>query len=202
MRQLTYVGGNKVEWWDVPAPTLQDDGDALVQPLAVTRCDLDLAIVHGRSGLQGPFALGHETAGRITAVGDRVRNFAPGDLVIVPFQISCGTCDRCRRGHTNACTAVPFRSSYGLKPVCGVEYGGGLSDLIRVPFADHMLVRQPEGHALSQTAGLADGATDGFSAVARLLRPFQKETENVSRISPVAGSLYIPMGQAAWIDTG
>ena len=35
MRQLTYVGGNKVEWWDVPAPTLQDDGDALVQPLAV-----------------------------------------------------------------------------------------------------------------------------------------------------------------------
>jgi len=59
-----------------------------------------------------------------------------------------------------------FRSSYGLKPLCGVEYGGALSDLIRVPFADHMLVRQPEGHALSQTAGLADGATDAFSAVA------------------------------------
>ena len=167
MRQLTYIGGNKVEWWDVPAPRLQDDRDALVQPLAVTRCDLDLAIVHGRSGLAGPFALGHETAGRIVDIGGAVRNFAPGDLVIVPFQISCGACDRCQRGHTNACTAVPFRSSYGLKPVCGVEYGGGLSDLIRVPFADHMLVRQPNGHALSQTAGLADGATDGFSAVAR-----------------------------------
>ena len=138
MRQLTYVGGNKVEWWDVPEPHLQDDRDALVQPLAVTRCDLDLAIVHGRSRLPGPFALGHETAGRITAVGDQVKNFAPGDLVIVPFQISCGACDRCRRGHTNACAAVPFRSSYGLKPVCGVEYGGGLSDLIRVPFADHI----------------------------------------------------------------
>jgi len=170
MRQLTYVGASTVEWWDVPAPTLQNDGDALVRPLAVTRCDLDLTIVGGRSGLPGPFALGHETAGQVTEVGDKVRHFAPGDLVIVPFQISCGQCERCRRGHTNACQSVPFRSSYGLKPVCGVEYGGALSDLIRVPFADHMLVKHPHGHALSQTAGLADGATDGFSAVSHWLQ--------------------------------
>jgi threonine dehydrogenase-like Zn-dependent dehydrogenase len=170
MRQLTYVSGSTVEWWDVPEPKLCDDGDALVQPLAVTRCDIDLIIVGGKSGLPGPFALGHETAGRVVDVGDSVRNFAPGDLVIVPFQISCGHCERCLRGHTNACKSVPFRSSYGLKPVCGVEYGGALSDLIRVPFADHMLVRQPKGHALSQTAGLADGATDAFSAIGRCLR--------------------------------
>jgi threonine dehydrogenase-like Zn-dependent dehydrogenase len=170
MRQLTYVGGSTIEWWDVPMPKLQDDRDALVRPLAVTRCDLDLTIVNGKSGLPGPFALGHETAGIITEVGDAVKDFSPGDLVIVPFQISCGQCERCRRGHTNACTSVPFRSSYGLKPLCGVEYGGALSDLIRVPFADHMLVRQPKGHALSQTAGLADGATDAFSAVAYWLR--------------------------------
>ncbi|MGH6711724.1 MAG: zinc-dependent alcohol dehydrogenase [Bradyrhizobium sp.] len=170
MRQLTYVGGSTIEWWDVPAPKLQDDRDALVRPLAVTRCDLDLTIVGGKSGLPGPFALGHETAGVVTDVGSAVKDFAPGDLVIVPFQISCGECERCKRGNTNACSAVPFRSSYGLKPVCGVEYGGALSDLLRVPFADHMLVRQPAGHALSQTAGLADGATDGFSAVARWLQ--------------------------------
>jgi threonine dehydrogenase-like Zn-dependent dehydrogenase len=170
MRQLTYVGGNTIEWWDVPEPKLQDNRDALVQPLAVTRCDLDLIIAGGKSGLPGPFALGHETAGVVTEVGDGVKNFTPGDLVIVPFQISCGECERCRRGDTNACTSVPFRSSYGLKPVCGVEYGGALSDLIRVPFADHMLVKQPAGHALSQTAGLADGATDGFSGMANRLR--------------------------------
>jgi threonine dehydrogenase-like Zn-dependent dehydrogenase len=170
MRQLTYVGGSTIEWWDVPEPKLTDDRDALVRPLAVTRCDLDLTIVSGKAGLPGPFALGHETAGIVTDVGSAVTNFVPGDLVIVPFQISCGECERCRRGHTNACTSVPFRSSYGLKPVCGVEYGGALSDLLRVPFADHMLVRQPAGHALSQTAGLADGATDAFSAVAHWLR--------------------------------
>lgn len=166
MRQLTYVGPKRLEWWDAPAPRLESDRDVLVAPLAVTRCDLDLVIVHGASGMAGPFAIGHECAGRVVEVGDAVRGFAPGDLVIVPFQISCGDCDRCRRGHTNACTSVPFRSSYGMMPLSGVEHGGALSDLIRVPFADHMLVGQPPGHALSQTAALADGATDGFVAVA------------------------------------
>lgn len=156
---------NLLEWWDVPEPRLQDDRDAIVAPLAVTRCDLDLSIATGSAGFAGPFAMGHEAAGVVTAVGDAVRDFAPGDQVIVPFQISCGTCERCRRGHTNACTSVPFRASYGLKPVCGIEYGGALSDLLRVPFADHMLVRHPHGHALSQTAALADAATGGFSAV-------------------------------------
>jgi threonine dehydrogenase-like Zn-dependent dehydrogenase len=170
MRQLTYVGPKMLEWWDVPPPRLQSDQDALVEPLAVTRCDLDLIIVGGASGLPGPFAIGHETAGRVTEVGPAVKAFAPGDLVIVPFQISCGACERCLRGHTNACTSVPFRSSYGMKPLSGVEYGGALSDLIRVPFADHMLVKQPPGHPLSQTAAVADGATDGFVAVAGWLR--------------------------------
>jgi alcohol dehydrogenase len=170
MRQLTYVRPNLLEWWDVPEPRLQDDRDAIVAPLAVTRCDLDLAIATGSAGFAGPFAVGHETAGVVTAVGDGVGDFAVGDRVIVPFQISCGHCDRCRRGHTNACTSVPFRSSYGLKPVCGVEHGGALSDLLRVPFADHMLVRHPDGHALSQTASLADAATDAYSAVKPWLR--------------------------------
>jgi len=154
-----------LEWWDVPEPRLQDDRDALVAPLAVTRCDLDLAIATGKAGFAGPFAIGHETAGVVTAVGDAVTAFVPGDHVIVPFQISCGQCARCRRGYTNACSAVPFRSSYGLKPVCGVDYGGALSDLLRVPFADHMLVRQPSGHALSQTASLADASTAAYGAL-------------------------------------
>lgn len=165
MRQLTYIRPNLLEWWDVRAPRLQDDRDAIVQPLAVTRCDLDFYIANGSAPYAGPFAIGHETAGIVTEVGDAIAGFRPGDQVIVPFQISCGTCERCRRGRTNACSSVPFRASYGLKPVSGVEFGGALSDFLRVPFADHMLVRHPPGHALSQTASLADAATDAFAAV-------------------------------------
>jgi alcohol dehydrogenase len=136
----------------------------------VTRCDLDLYIASGVARFEGPFAIGHETAGLVTAVGDAVQSVKIGDRVIVPFQISCGSCAFCRRGVTNACEAVPFRSSYGLKPVCGVDSGGALSDLLRVPFADHMLIKHPPGLTLSQTSSLADSATDAFCVAEPVLR--------------------------------
>jgi alcohol dehydrogenase len=41
MRQLTYIRPDRLDWWGVPAPRLQDDGDGIVRPLAVTRCDLE-----------------------------------------------------------------------------------------------------------------------------------------------------------------
>jgi alcohol dehydrogenase len=195
MRQLTYIGPNVLEWWDVPAPRLEGDGEAIVQPLAVTRCDLDLYIANGAARFEGPFAIGHETAGVVTAVGDGVTSVVPGDLVIVPFQISCGDCDYCRRGLTNACRSVPFRSSYGLKPVCGVEHGGALSDYLRVPYADHMLVKQPPGHALSQTSALADSAVDAFCVVAPTLR--ERPGAEVIVIGGRAQSLGLMIVQAA-----
>jgi len=166
MRQLTYAAPGEVQWRDVPAPTLQGDGEALVRPIAVTRCDLDHAIVTGATGWAGPFALGHEMAGVVTDVGDDVTRFRPGDQVIVPFQISCGACGPCRRGLTGNCEGVPFRSSYGMAPLSGVDYGGALSDLVRVPFADHMLLLRPPEIAPAAAAGIADNVSDGFRAAA------------------------------------
>jgi hypothetical protein len=58
MRQLTYVRPDVLEWWDVPAPRIQNDGDAIVQPLAVTRCDLDLYIANGTAKSEGPLSSG------------------------------------------------------------------------------------------------------------------------------------------------
>jgi alcohol dehydrogenase len=195
MRQLTFVRPGVLEWWDVPAPRIQNDRDALVRPLAVTRCDLDLYIANGTARFEGPFAIGHETAGIVTDIGDAVRNIAVGDEVIVPFQISCGACRFCLRGLTNACEAVPFRSSFGLKPVCGVDYGGALSDLLRVPFADHMLVKNPAGLKLSQTSSLADSATDAFSVAEPVLR--QNPEADVVVIGGRGQSLGIMIAHAA-----
>jgi alcohol dehydrogenase len=125
----------------------------------------------------------------VVDIGDAVKSVVP--VVIVPFQISCGAGGRCRRGHTNACLSVPFRSSYGLKPVCGVEYGGALSDRIGVPFADRMLVRYPPGHAPSQTAALADQATDGFGMMIRRLeeRRARKPAPERASVSAVANQV-------------
>jgi alcohol dehydrogenase len=193
MRQLTFVSPGKVEWREVPFPVLQSDGDALVRPLAVTRCSLDLPIVTGKTGWSGPFALGHETAGEVVAIGDAVKGFRPGDRVIVPFQLSCGQCGACRRGHTGNCETVPFRSAYGMAPTTGIEYGGGLSDLIRVPFADHMLLAQPPELDVTTAAGIADNVTDGFRSAV----PYLQERPG-ARVLVVGGGLYAAQAAKAF----
>lgn len=166
MQQLTFVAPRTFEWHEVDVPSLQGAGEALVRPLAVSRCDLDLYIATGLFPMKGPFAFGHEIAGQVVDVGDAVMSVKPGDRVIVPFQINCGTCGMCRRGLTNACTAVPAYSAYGLAPSSGREWGGGLSDLVRVPYADAMLLKIPAGMAMPGVAAMSDNATDGYRTVA------------------------------------
>lgn len=165
MRQLTFIAPGKFEWHDVPAPVLTAATDALVRPIAVARCDLDYYIATGFAPYAGPFAFGHEMVGEVVDAGDAV-GLAPGARVIVPFQISCGACDPCRRGHSNACASVPFAAAYGLKPTSGTEFGGALSDLVRVPFAPHMLVPLPDGVAPEIAAGFSDNIADGWRGVA------------------------------------
>lgn len=62
------------------------------------------------------------------------------------------------------------RAAFGLKPTCGVEYGGALSERMRVPFADHMLVRLPPGLDPVDVASTPDNVPDGWRAVAPHLR--------------------------------
>ncbi|MBH9879285.1 dehydrogenase, partial [Clostridioides difficile] len=61
-----------------------------------------------------PFPFGHECVGEVVEIGEGVTTVAPGDRVVVPFQIACGECPRCRRGTTASCEAVPQAASYGL----------------------------------------------------------------------------------------
>lgn len=166
MRQLTCVEAGKLEWRDVPEPRLAGDGEAIVRPLAVARCDIDLFLASGLFPLRGAFALGHECVGEITALGDAVRGLAIGQRAVVSFQVSCGRCARCRAGHSAVCEAVPTLSDYGMQPLSGTEYGGMLSDLIRVPHAEAML--QPIADHLEPVAlaSVSDNVPDGYRAVA------------------------------------
>ena len=164
MRQLTKVGKGRVEWREVAEPELGGPGEALVRPLAVALCDLDHLMVQGEAPIPGEIALGHEQVGEIVAVGDDVADHRVGDLVVVPFQISCGECDFCRRGRTGDCAAVPPQSMYGFGMVGG-DWGGALSDLVRVPFADAMLVPLPAGLEPVSLASAGDNVVDGWRTV-------------------------------------
>ena len=169
MRQLTFVAPSIFEWWDLTRPRIEAETDALVRPLAVARCDLDLYIANGFVKYPGPFAFGHETIAEVVEAGSAV-SFQPGDRVAVPFQLSCGRCATCRKGLTNSCESYPFGAAFGLKPTSGTEFGGALSDVMRVPFADHMLVGFPAHLDPVAAASASDNIADGWRAVAPFLK--------------------------------
>jgi threonine dehydrogenase-like Zn-dependent dehydrogenase len=172
MQQLMFLEPGRLEVQEAPAPELRGPGEALVRPLAVAACDLDLAIVHGHAPLRGPFAFGHEGVFEVVEAGDAVRAFAPGDVVSVPYHVSCGSCASCRRGRTAACTghgapgaALFAGQCYGLAQ--GAQnWGGFLSDLVRVPYADHMLLGLPAEVDPVAVASLSDNIVDGWRCVA------------------------------------
>ncbi len=168
MRQLEITGARAVRWNEVAAPGLHGDGEALVKPLAVAMCDLDAAFLAGVIPVAEPFPLGHECVAEVVEIGDAVRAVAPGDVVVVPFQISCGTCEACAAGHTGNCRTVPRGSAYGMQPLGGA-WGGALADVLRVPFADAMLVPLSDGLDPVAVASVADNVPDGYRAVAEPL---------------------------------
>jgi alcohol dehydrogenase len=165
MQQLTYVAPGELGWRDAPAPSLDSDRAALVRPLAVATCDLDALIVAGGSPFEPPFALGHECVAEILDLGDGVDSFAPGQLVSVPYQISCGECASCKRGRTGNCTEVAFMSTYGFGPAVQ-RWGGFLSDAVLVPYAENMLVPLPPGLEPTAVASASDNLSDGWRTVA------------------------------------
>jgi threonine dehydrogenase-like Zn-dependent dehydrogenase len=167
MRQLTMTEDRRVEWQETPDPLLREANDAIVRPLAVALCDLDYPIVSGRAPIPGPIALGHEFVAEIVHAGD-MTELEVGTRAVVPFQISCGECERCLRGQTGDCLTVPERSMFGFGPFGG-DWGGALSDLVRVPFADHMLVPIPDDLAPATVASVSDNVPDGWRTVAHPL---------------------------------
>jgi alcohol dehydrogenase len=193
VRQAVFEAPGRLSWHDVPAPALQGPAEALVRPLAVARCDLDAALLRGEAPFRGralhwlrnhlperigqrgifrnapfrgPFPFGHECVAEVIAVGDAVTGVRAGDRVVVPFQINCGACERCRRGLTASCTGVPERSMYGFGKLGGLAWGGVLADVVRVPFADAMLVAAPRGVPAQALASAGDNVADGHRTVA------------------------------------
>jgi alcohol dehydrogenase len=170
MRALTFTGARSLEWQERPDPVLAGDGEAVVRPLAVATCDLDDAIVNGVAPFPAPFVLGHEGVAEVVDAGDGVTSVGPGDRVLVPFQINCGSCTACAQGRTGNCATVPMASTYGFG--FGEEntrWGGFLADLIHVPFADAMLVPVPDGLDSEVAAGASDNITDAYRSVAPYL---------------------------------
>ncbi|AEV75701.1 theronine dehydrogenase-like Zn-dependent dehydrogenase [Mycolicibacterium rhodesiae NBB3] len=173
MRQLMFSDVGTYVWRETADPEITAPEQAIVRPLLVACCDLDVAVAEGRLPLPPGHAVGHEGIGEVVAVGDAVRGVVPGDRVVIPFQISCGQCRECRRGVTGSCAALPLMAMYGMAPLAGLDGGGFMADLVHVPYADAMLVPVPRGVDLVGVASLSDNIVDAWRAVG----PYQSEID-------------------------
>ena len=197
MRQLTFEDAGRYAWHEVPDPKITAPEQALVRPLMVACCDLDVGVSQGWLPVPAGHAVGHEGLAEVVAVGDGVRGVQVGDRVVVPFQISCGTCRECRRGVTGSCGSVPLMATYGMAPISGLDGGGFMSDLVLVPYADAMLVAVPDAVDPIAIASLSDNIPDAWRAVG----PFTRELAGLDadeRRVLVVGRLSIGLYAAAF----
>lgn len=165
MRALSLAPGARLSWRQVAAPPLPQPGGALVHPIAAATCDIDRAIGLGTAPFPLPLHFGHECVAEVVEVAAGVSGIRPGQRVIVPFQISCGECGPCQEGRTGNCAAVPPISMYGFG-LAGGHWGGAVSDLLAVPFAEAMLVPVPDGIEPADVASAADNLADAYYRVA------------------------------------
>ena len=151
-RAVAYKGPGKVEVIDTDYPTFElKDGPGvnpanvgrklphavILRTVATNICGSDQHMVRGRTTAPAGLVLGHEITGEVVEVGPDVEFVKVGDIVSVPFNISCGRCRNCKEGKTGICLNVnPDRpgSAYGYVDMGG--WVGGQAEYVLVPYAD------------------------------------------------------------------
>ncbi|HEV7735085.1 MAG TPA: alcohol dehydrogenase catalytic domain-containing protein [Candidatus Binatia bacterium] len=140
MKALVFHDPGDIRYDGVPEPTIQAPDGAVLRVTAASICGSDLHLFHGRMPVERGLIVGHEFVGVVEAVGPAVRSVRPGDRVIAPGVIGCGTCTPCRTGHVTACTTYAMQV-YGITPALQ----GGQAEQVYVPHADVNLVPIPHG---------------------------------------------------------
>ncbi len=149
MKAVVFHGIGDIRIDDVPEPKIQDPFDAIVKITTSAICGTDLHFIRGSvSGVNKGTVLGHEGIGIVEEVGKNVRNFKPGDRVIIPSTIGCGYCSYCRAGYFAQCdNANPNGPRAGTAFYGGPKDNGGFNGMqaeyVRVPYANINLVLLP-----------------------------------------------------------
>ena len=165
MRGCVKTDMHKVEVLDLPIPE-PGPGEIVIQTSMATICGSDMhfldefpnAILETiNPGMMSPHGMpmGHEAVGIVRAVGPGVRRVDPGDRVIASCITACGSCRECLRGNHVVCTGG------------GTVLFGCQSEYYRVPFADVVVARVPDGVSDEHAVLATDILSTGFGAVER-----------------------------------
>ena len=155
MKALTYQGPGEKSWSDIPKPVIDKPTDAIVRILHTTICGTDLHILKGDvPEVTRGTVLGHEGVGVVEAVGPAIRNFKPGDHVLISCITSCGSCANCRRQMYSHCADGGW--------ILGHTIDGTQAEYVRIPHADNSLYPVPSGADEEALVMLSDILPTGF----------------------------------------
>jgi threonine dehydrogenase-like Zn-dependent dehydrogenase len=164
MRATYMYGAGDVRVIDAPDPVIEQPGDAVVRTTRACVCGSDLHPFHTMAASESGSPMGHELIGVVEEVGADVETVRPGDLVIAPFAVSCGTCEFCRAGLQTSCVRGGFWADRRIGTA------GCQAEAVRVPLADGTLVAVPgvgpdaDDRLLASLLTLADVYGTGWHA--------------------------------------
>lgn len=171
MKAVTWHGKRDVRIDTVPDPKIEDPTDAIVRITTTGICGSDLHLYE----VLGPFLsegdiLGHEPMGIVEEVGPGVTAIHPGQRVVIPFNISCGTCFMCDQGLHSQCETTQVRDQgmgaalFGYTKLYG-QVPGGQAEYLRVPFGNTLPIAVPEGLPDERFVYLSDVLPTAWQAV-------------------------------------
>jgi threonine dehydrogenase-like Zn-dependent dehydrogenase len=149
MKALTWHGRRDVRIDEVADPAIEAPTDAIVRITTTAICGSDLHLYE----VLGPFieegsVLGHEPMGIVEEVGSEVSELSPGDRVVIPFQVACGSCFMCEQGLQTQCETTQVREEgmgatlFGYTKLYGNQ-PGGQAEYLRVPHANYTHIKVP-----------------------------------------------------------
>jgi len=171
MRALTWQGKRNVRVENVPDPSIRKPTDAVVRVTSTAICGSDLHLYEVMGAfLDAGDILGHEAIGAVEEVGPAVTAASVGERVVVPFNIACGTCWMCTQGLQSQCETTQNRehgtgaSLFGYTKLYG-QVPGGQAELLRVPLANAVPIKVPDGPADDRYLFLSDVLPTAWQAV-------------------------------------
>src|SRR5215210_210557 len=171
MKAVTWHGRRDVRVESVPEPKIEAPTDAIVRITSTAICGSDLHLYE----LMSPFleqgdVLGHEPMGIVEEVGSAVTQIAPGDRVVIPFNIACGSCFMCEHGLQSQCETTQVREEgmgarlFGYTKLYGSQ-PGGQAEYLRVPQANYTHIKVENGAPDERFIYLSDVLPTAWQAV-------------------------------------
>ncbi|MCA6096100.1 glutathione-dependent formaldehyde dehydrogenase [Streptomyces sp. SCA3-4] len=171
MRATVWHGKRDIRVETVPDPVIQEPTDAVIRVTSSGLCGSDLHLYEVLTPFMTPGdILGHEPIGIVEETGSEVPGLSPGDRVVVPFQIACGSCVMCGQGLQTQCETTQVREHgmgarlFGYTKLYGAV-PGAQAEYLRVPQAHYGPVKLPEGPGDDRFVLLSDVLPTAWQAV-------------------------------------